>query len=299
MTMFQNHATHEVGHAVGARTLQRDSYNVSGDDWTMQYGGWAQNGSPDGYAEMCGWNAGWDAASYAVVDLVTSTSHTLSGRDIKGFLVGLVQFGRGFGHPLAAMFGGVDAALKALTDNPVLKTSLLVWNVQSLSTLGNMPDMSYTISWGIDPGAAKVHFFCTRWGNVWVTYDADCWRNKVSHYGVSSHKEMFAELYTAKFTGAGLPHAHNSHDPAAFFRALEQANPGELGLPSYANAAPAARAGASQAGSPGPQQSGPQGAGAARASGNAEAVRPTQARASAGSAPPPYNPPPSARGKPL
>jgi hypothetical protein len=89
-----------------------------------------------------------------------------------------------------------------------------------------------------------VHFFATRWDNKWVTYDAVCWHNKVSHYGVSSYKEMFAEMYVAKFSGAAMPPANNGMNPTDFFNALQNADPKELGLPAYGTS--------KGAGSPGP-----------------------------------------------
>ena len=174
-----------------------------------------------------------DAASYNITD-TAGAIHALPGATVKSFLVGLVESGMASmaGHPVAGAFGGVDRALDALAADGRLGTSLLVQNVKAVAKY--LPDMAYVIEHGIAP-VAKVHFFCTRWGNRWVTYDAQCWHNKVSHYGLSSYKEMFAEMYTAKFTGAGLPPAHNNHDPADFFHALQDADPAELGLPAYSD----------------------------------------------------------------
>lgn len=236
MTMFHNHATHEVGHAVGARTLRRGTYNISGDDWARTYGNWAQNGSANGYATMCGWTAAMDTTSYTIAT-VGGPSITLAGAQIKAFLTGIIGSGLGSqsGHALATTFGGVSNALGALAVHAALGANLLVQNVVQLQAggAGNIPDVSYIVPAGIDPGATKVHFFATRWDNKWVTYDAACWRNKVSHYGVSSYKEMFAEMYTAKFTGAALSPPNNGMNPADFFNNLQQADPTELGLPAY------------------------------------------------------------------
>jgi hypothetical protein len=282
MTIFQNHATHEVGHAVGARALQRGRYHISGDDWALGYGSWAQDGSPEGYAQMCGWTAAMSATSYQVAD-TAGALHPLPGASIKSFLVGMVESGMASmaGHPVASAFGGAGAALEALAADSRLATSLLVQNVKAVAQY--LPDMAYKIEHGIAP-VAKVHFFCTRWGNRWVTYDAQCWHNKVSHYGLSSYKEMFAEMYTAKFTGAGLPPVHNAHDPGDFFHALQDAEPAELGLPAYSDP------GAVSAGAAGPE---------AQPRGQTAGSERTRARSAQGLRSKPSGPVPPPPGKPL
>ncbi|HZJ62594.1 MAG TPA: DUF4157 domain-containing protein, partial [Kofleriaceae bacterium] len=247
MTMFQNHATHEVGHAVGARKLKHGTYNVSGDNWTKTYGNWAQNGSANGYATMCGWTAAMDTTNYTI-GVAGGTTITLKGAQIKAFLTGIIggDLGSQTGHALAKKFGSPAAALVSVAAHGVLGAHLLVQNVMQLASGGyaSIPDVAYIIPAGIAPGQSTVHFFATRWDNKWVTYDAVCWHNKVSHYGVSSYKEMFAEMYVAKFSGAAMPPANNGMNPTDFFNALQNADPKELGLPAY---------GASKgAGSPGP-----------------------------------------------
>lgn len=234
MTMFQNHATHEVGHAVGARKLKHGTYSIAGDDWTKKYGNWAQNGNADGYATMCGWTAAMDGRNYTVATGGTST--TLPGAQIKAFLTGIVGGGIASqsGHALVKKFGNANAALAAVGAHGTLGPHLLFQNVNQLVMGGgSLPDLAYIIPAGIAPGQATVHFFATRWDNKWVTYDAVCWHNRVSHYGVSSYKEMFAEMYVAKFSGAAMPPANNGMNPVDFFNALQNADPKELGLPAY------------------------------------------------------------------
>jgi Domain of unknown function (DUF4157) len=302
MTMFQNHATHEVGHAVGARTLHHGAYNVAGDDWTRTYGAWAQNGNANGYATMCGWTAAMDGTNYTIGG-IGGPSVTLAGAQIKAFLTGIIAGGKPSqtSHTLATTFSGVDPALTALSGHVALGANLLVQNVFQLRFQGNIPDMSYVIPAGIDPGATKVHFFATRWGNQWVTYDALCWRNKVSHYGVSSYKEMFAEMYVAKFSSAALSPPNNGMNPTDFFNALAAADPTELGLPAYGGAATPAQpstapgAGDSQVAGAGGAGAGGAGAGGAGAGGAQQPPPPPQGHD--------HNPaddmPASARGTPL
>jgi hypothetical protein len=289
MTMFQNHATHEVGHAVGARKLKHGTYSIAGDDWAKKYGNWAQNGNANGYATMCGWTAAMDARNYTI-GVVGGTSTTLHGAQIKAFLTGIIGGGLGSqsGHALAKTFGTPAAALAAVAAHGVLGAHLLVQNVNQLVASGaSLPDVAYIIPAGIAPGQTTVHFFATRWDNKWVTYDAACWHNKVSHYGVSSYKEMFAEMYVAKFSGAAMPPVNNGMNPVDFFNALQQADPKELGLSGYGKSKGAG-------GSPG--------AGSAEAAGQGPAQGGTQPGA-APAGDKPHNPaddmPASARGTPL
>jgi hypothetical protein len=139
--------------------------------------------------------------------------------------------------------------LHAINYNPMLRGSLLVRNVTAISQR-SLPDASYVIEHGIV--GPKVAFFSTRWGSQWVTYDAVCWHDRASHYAVSSPMEMFAEMYTKKFTGGGgLPRPNNGQDPGRFFHALEQADPVQLGLPANSpNAQPASGAPRPGAGGP-------------------------------------------------
>jgi hypothetical protein len=234
MTMFQNHATHEVGHAVGARKLKRGTYNISGDDWTKTYGNWKQNGNANGYATMCGWTAAMDTRNYTI-GVAGGTTVTLRGAQIKAFLTGIVSGGLASqsGHRLATTFGSPANGLASVAAHGVLGPHLLVQNVNQLVAGATLPDGAYMIPAGIAAGQTTVHFFATRWDNKWVTYDAACWNNKVSHYGVSSYKEMFAEMYVAKFSGAAMPPANNGMNPTDFFNQLQQADPKELGLPEY------------------------------------------------------------------
>jgi hypothetical protein len=184
---------------------------------------------------MCGWTAAMDGRNYTIAAGATST--TLRGAQIKAFLTGIVSGGLGSqsGHALAKAFGSPAAALAAVGTHGALGPHRLVQNVTQLAAGGfsSIPDVAYIIPAGIAPGQATVHFFATRWDNKWVTYDAVVWHNKVSHYGVSSYKEMFAEMYVAKFSGAAMPPANNGMNPTDFFNALAQADPKELGIPAY------------------------------------------------------------------
>jgi hypothetical protein len=208
---------------------------------------------------MCGWTATMDGRNYTIGAGGTST--TLRGAQIKAFLTGVIGGGQSSqsGHALVKTFGSANAALAAIGAHGVLGAHLLVQNVNQLvAGGGTLPDAAYIMPAGIAPGQTTVHFFATRWDNKWVTYDAVCWHNKVSHYGVSSYKEMFAEMYVAKFSGAAMPPANNGMNPVDFFNALQQADPKELGLSAYGKSKGAGGSpGAGAVEGPGGQGAGP------------------------------------------
>jgi hypothetical protein len=186
------------------------------------------------------------------------------GWAIRSFLTGVIECGvAGMnGDGVVTHLGGnATYALDAIDANQLLHGSLLVRNVRGAVDYNALPDAAYAIQNGIV--GPKVHFFSTRWGNRWVTYDAVCWHDRASHYAVSSPMEMFAEMYTKKFTGGshGMPRANNGWDPGTFFHALEQADPAQLGLPVDTTKQPAPGASRPGAGAPAaaPPTSGGQG----------------------------------------
>jgi hypothetical protein len=269
MTLFANHATHEVGHAVGNRTLTRSGFNTTGDNWAKSFGNWDDsNGTAEGYARICGFTPALEGASYTLTD-VTDPTRTLAqtGLQIRNFLTGIAAGGPGSqaGHAIPTAFGGLQGAMLALQAEATIGPTILFNTVNTL--WASLPGEGYHFPRGIAAGTT-LHFFCTRWGNKWVTYDADCFRNKVSNYSVSSYKEMFAELYTAKFTGGRLPAANTRQDPAAFFDALAHADPAELGLTAPAGSPGATPGGTATSTTPGAAgASGASGGGASDATG--------------------------------
>ena len=127
-----------------------------------------------------------------------------------------------------------------------------------------MADSGYHFPHGISAGATRVTFYSTRWTNDWVSYDRAAYDSRVSWYSLSSYKEMFAEMYTAKYSGGTLPAGIGSNVPATFFASLEAASPEELGLESGGSDAGADAAGADAAADAGgavaaPTQAEPQG----------------------------------------
>jgi Domain of unknown function (DUF4157) len=229
MNKFQNHATHEIGHTVGNRALRRAGFDISGDEWTRQYASWQQSGNAEDYARTLGFTTAMDGQSFLLTRGTLSV--TKRGREIRELLTRVAEAGKSgaAGNSIARAFNNsVDDALAAIGAQPALSGVALVVTVTGMA--GDMPGESYNIS-SIDGGASRVTFYATRWGNRWVSYDAEAFRHKVSHYSVSSYKEMFAEMYTAYYNGRSLPPGIGTHNPATFFAALDAAGPSEFGLP--------------------------------------------------------------------
>ncbi|MEZ4475560.1 MAG: hypothetical protein R3F60_33150 [bacterium] len=232
LSMFQNHATHEVGHAVGNRTLSTPGINAKPDEWTRGYATWRQDGSASGYARMLGFTAAMDSTRYTVSHDGGTTTSTLDGDKIRDFLTTSAQGGDVSRNKLVRDLGSAANAFAGLAAHAVLGANMLVRTVGELNARfnGRMPDNNYFFPFGVPAGPTRVTFFCSRWGNQWVTYDRGAFDNKTSHYAVSSYKEMFAEMYTAKYSGGAVPPAIGSNNPSTLFNALDNADPADFGM---------------------------------------------------------------------
>ncbi len=200
MNLFQNHATHEVGHAVGARPLNVAPANgTTPDDYTKRVYRW-DNGSAEGFARSLGFTATMDGTNYNLADAGGTVAVTASGRVIREFLAGYAAGQNPAPAELigAGKFATAAAALAAIGNHDVLKLTLLFRTVRS--NRGSASE-GFMFPYGVDSGASDVHFFCTRWRNNWVKYAKSGYDERPSHYAVSSYKEYFAEVYTAHYTG--------------------------------------------------------------------------------------------------
>ena len=231
LNYFQNHATHEIGHAVGNKRLQKDGINTTGDAYAQTYANWQQNGNATQYARQLGWDAAMDGTTYALT--VGATTANVIGTDIRLWLVSRVGGPAPAGtNQLTTNFGGNEMA--AIKSDGTLAANILVRTVER----DGSPGSAFRMRYGIPNASGSVHVFSSRWGNQFVTYDKTAWDDRVSHYSVSSPKEMFAEIYTAHYTGGGVP---GGMQP--FFDALDTAeqehfpdeNPGAGGGPGDAD----------------------------------------------------------------
>lgn len=204
-TFFQNHCVHEIGHAVGCKTLTGtgvpDDVIKTGADWV--------DSDAATFAEQYGLNSGLKGATYSMQKDALSAAVNVTGNEIADFLQKYL-FGEATSGCSYVTKIGVDGA-QAFT---------LIQTSPSTSAIAATPYVSTVIptlkpkdksSWYVLPAAptavgGKVTLYSTRVGNKWMKFKENYWTNRVSDYGVSSYKEMFAELYTAhyssqKFTG--------------------------------------------------------------------------------------------------
>lgn len=241
LSYFENHITHEFGHSVGARTLNRDGYSTTPDNWTKTYADWKTDGGAEDYARMLDFTSAMDDTEYQLA-LPGAPQLAIDGDDIREFLTDIAEGESVDGDDPADHFGSKIRGIQALRAHATLGSNLLVRTVDTLKN--NLPDGNYQFPHGISAGATRVTFYSTRWTDDWVSYDRAAYDSRVSWYSLSSYKEMFAEIYTAKYTGGSLPAAIGSNVPATFFASLEAASPEELGLEDDSSGAGADAAGA-------------------------------------------------------
>jgi hypothetical protein len=229
LTYFQNHVRHEVGHAVGQKSI--GSMSESGDDFAETYGAWKSSSEGDFVAAM--WapltmpTAGWPSIDFGGGAVVVNDT------DVRDWLVGLVGTGKQVAGPITNGTNALRAKITTLAGS--------IWSAQRLTQQVNAT--TATTPAGIQDGAYKfpgftppnpVHIYSTRDGNRFMTYDKAAHDNlhvTTGWYSLSSHKEMFAEMYTRKYSGAGTPPAANGKDPAAFFTELETQEDPMFGKP--------------------------------------------------------------------
>ncbi len=238
LSYFQNHVRHEIGHAVGQRPIGK--MTESGDDFANAYGGWKASSQAAFVANM--WApvgaplTGWPSIDFGGGPVPVNDTQ------VRDWLVGLVGTG-------AEVAGPIRNGTKTLRQKIDLIVSS-IWSAQTLTnyvrnirgnTAAAIQDSAYQFP-GFTP-SEPVHIFATRDGNQFMTYSKgahDSLHTSTGWYSLSSHKEMFAEMYTRKYSGGGTPAAVNSKDPAAFFVAMEAQEDPMFGKPPDPAATPAA-----------------------------------------------------------
>lgn len=243
MTFFQNHATHEVGHAVGNRTLKRGKYNVTGNDFCKQYGQWKDGGSGLDYARMLGFGPDLDSRTFDIRETASGTPRVqrFSGTEIREFLTGIVQGGLASqaGTNLATKIGSPKKALDAILQLSDVASTVLAMTVKENET--SFPGAGWQFPHGINGEQKTVTMFAD---GRWQQYHATLYNHRVSSYSTYSVGENFAELYTARYTNGSVPPAIGGLSIADFFNELTQAEPADLGLaaPTPTTASPGAAA---------------------------------------------------------
>jgi hypothetical protein len=255
LTFFMNHARHEIGHAVGAKAFK--DVGEAGDEFAKLYGGWAPSSrtaliaaywSKNG-TTTCDWTPCGGIAAQAIPDV-----------DVAHWLVSLLETGvEPPGQTITKLSGTVGAKLGVLSSKYGSEQLFKYFN--AVGGAGANKDDMYKFP-GFTPTGGEVHFWCTRGMVGWTKYSKAAFTALMSSHGwysLASYKEMFAEMYTHKYSGGAVPAAVNGKDPAAFFKKLDDSKDSDTLTSLSAPPAPTPGAGGGGGASGGPQQPPPAG----------------------------------------
>lgn len=232
LTYFLNHVRHEVGHAVGNKQL--DGTAEKGDDWALTYGGWAASNSAD-------LKTATFSASGKKKLTISGTEHEVESDDIAAYLIGCIENeAEPAGNAVTALAATVAQKVAAIT--AVLGTEGLVKYFNGVfsvtgNSLGGMKNSGYMYP-GYTPAGDPIIYASRMNPAGWWKFSKaahDALRDNLGWYSMSSHREMFAEIYTHRYSGGAFPAAVNGKDPQAFFRSLE-ASTDSMVVPSEAAA---------------------------------------------------------------
>lgn len=257
LSYFENHARHEFGHAVGGTTY---GSLITGNDQAIAAGQWVQTDVNTFRAAM------WTATG----DQVWTPGRAAPGRplprtpggppvppappprrevrvtadDACAWMLGVLAAGaEPAGNPITALSLAAGAKLERISrlwsDQQLPKYLTAV-----LEACGG--DVASVPSWAFRfPGYTPpdpVHIYCHRWGG-YASYARQTWQEmhtKVSWYSLASPPEMFAELFTLRYSkrDAALP-VLGGVDWQAYFGQLErQAAPAVAPPPATALGGP-------------------------------------------------------------
>jgi hypothetical protein len=218
LTYFQNHVRHEIGHAVGRSKI--GTMKMSGNDFAMNYGGWKKSSKKD-FQQALWSDVAKPAAGWPTVAIV-GTNVTLTNDAVRDWCVSVMD-GKEPTNAIGNAPGDIQTKLTAIQGS-LWSAVKLVNYMQSIgkTTVTAMRDNAYEYP-GFTP-TDPVQIFATRWGNDFVQYDKGAHDNfmGISWYALSSPYEMFAEMYTARYSKHVLPAARDKWDPAQFFAELER-----------------------------------------------------------------------------
>ena len=213
LSVFQNHARHEIGHAVGAKALPGIG---AGNQMARDWAGWApttKDALADGY-----WS---NAAGKATVSFGgTDTEYDKSA--LKAWCASIVDGTvPSLPDPITAHAAGDVPGMLAAIDAACPSQNLSTY-AEIVKRLG--AGYGYILE-GITP-PDPVPFRCTRSTAPYMSYSKaafDALKSTYGWYSLSSPKEMFAEMYTMKYSaGLSLPASAGGVDPVSWFAQLEQ-----------------------------------------------------------------------------
>jgi hypothetical protein len=222
MTFFQNHARHEIGHAVGARKI--GNMKESGNEFAESYGQWKK--SSQAKFERALWtDVAKPATGWPPVPIL-GRNVTLTNQDVHDWCVDILAKGTEKQNAIGKVAGNVQQKLAAIRGSLWGGVELVKYLVAiGANTPQAMRDNAFRFG-GFVP-TDPVQIFATRWDNTFVEYAKDAHDAfvgpNISWYALSSPPEMFAEMYTAKYSTGVLPAKVGklTRDPTIFFRVLE------------------------------------------------------------------------------
>ncbi len=220
MTFFQNHARHEIGHAVGARKI--GAMKESGNQFAESYGQWKKS-SKEKFEKALWTDVAKPAGGWPSVPILL-TNVTLTNTDVHDWCLDILSRSAERQNAIGKAAGNLQEKLAAISGSLWGGVELVKYLIAIRATTPQgMRDNAYMFG-GFVP-TDPVQIFATRWGNSFVQYARDAHDAfigpNISWYALSSPPEMFAEMYTARYSTGVLPVQVGTRDPATFFRTLE------------------------------------------------------------------------------
>jgi hypothetical protein len=218
LTWFMNHVRHEVGHAVGASALA--GVSETGNAFATTFGGWAASNAAAIKAAPY-----WTASGTKKLT-IAGVESDVSAAAAADWLAGLIEGGAEpagnavtlLAGTVAEKMGAIDVAWSGQPLTGYVKA--ITGNGGSLS----VKDSAYQFP-GFTPPGPDVIIWSSRFNpQGWTKYSKGAWDAcvpKMGWYCVSSPVEMFAEMYTHKYSGGALPATVNGKNPVTFFQEIE------------------------------------------------------------------------------
>lgn len=218
LTWFMNHVRHEIGHAVGASALA--GVSETGNNFATAYGGWAASSAAAIKAAPY-----WTASGTKKLT-IGGVESDVSATAAADWLAGLIEGGaEPAGNAVTLLAGAVSAKINAI--EVAWAGQPLTAYIKSITNNGGnlaVKDSAYEFR-GFTPPGADVIIWSSRFTpQGWTKYSKtayDACVSKMGWYCVSSPVEMFAEMYTHKYSGGTLPAASNGKTPTSFFTEIE------------------------------------------------------------------------------
>lgn len=249
LTYFQNHVRHEIGHAVGANPI--GTMSESGNRFADRYGDWQWSSAAQMTAAF--WTAatepatGWPSLDFG------GGAKKVTDDQVRAWLIGLLANGTQAAGPIRSGTKSIPQKIATISGSTLWGSQLLTKYLAAIVSEGaaspaQIRDSAYMFP-GFTPPAGRMHIFGTRTNNRFVSYSTaafDKVQPGTGWYAMSSPPEMFAEIYTRKYSGGGVPVAVNGKDWSVFFTQLEAQEDPMFGAP----AAPATTPSPAPAGTP-------------------------------------------------